>query len=148
MGTEEFIDINLDAVDDGFDPMPSKLYLTKIKSAEHRHKEGSEYPYINVVLQPLEVEEKFQNRNLFLTLSYHPKALWNMKLFTKMFGIPQSANGKSGFYIKPDADGKKMYPDFEGKEGWVTVGIEKSNQDPDRQVNTVSNPYHPASKKF
>ena len=35
-----------------------------------------------------------ENRILFLTLSYHPNALWNMKRFMKKAQIPFTASGK------------------------------------------------------
>lgn len=149
MATEEFIDIDLDAVDDGSDPIPEKTVLMRVKKAQGKHKTGSDYPYINVIMNPIGgTSEKYYQRQNYLTLSYHPNSLWNMAAFTKAFKIPTSHNGKKGFYVKQDADGNKEYPDFEGKEGWVTMSIEPSQKDPERKVNSISNPYHPAEKKF
>lgn len=149
MATEEFIDIDLDAVDDGSDPITEKTVLFRVKNATHVHKEGKEYPYINVILKPIGgCDEKYFQRQLYVTLSYHPQATWNMKMFAIGFKVPFNQNGKKGFYTKIDADGNKIYPDFIDKEGWATLNIEPSQKDPDRKVNTVSNPYHPAEKKF
>ena len=124
----DFININLEDVDDGSDPVPAGLQLCRIKSAQRKHKEGSEYPYIDVRLSPLEVEEKFQRRQLFLTLSFHPNAQWNMKRFMKAAQIEYAANG---FHIA----------DFAGKELYVTVKHAPDQNDQSAIRAEVSPPY-------
>jgi hypothetical protein len=124
----DFININLDDVDDGSDPVPAGLQLCRIKSAQKKHKEGSEYPYIDVRLSPLEVEEKFLKRQLFLTLSFHPAAVWNMKRFVKAAGIEF---GKDGFHLE----------DFIGKEVRVTVNHKPDQSDPTAIRAEVNPPY-------
>jgi len=132
MGDQDFININLDEVDDGSDPIPAGLRLCRVKSAERKHKEGSEYPYIDVRLNPLDVEDKFQRRILFLTLSFHPNALWNMKRFMK---AAQIEAGAKGFHLE----------DFPGKEVFVTVVHEPDRNDPSLIRASVSPPYSKAS---
>jgi len=78
MSEEGFIKIDLNEVEDGSDPIPPGLQKVRVKAAFKKHKEGSEYPYIDVRLSPLEAGAKYDNRILFLTLSFHPQALWNM----------------------------------------------------------------------
>ena len=56
MSEADYININLDDVDDGSDPVPAGLQLCRIKSAQKKHKEGSEYPYIQVSMNPLDTE--------------------------------------------------------------------------------------------
>lgn len=124
----DFININLDSVDDGSDPVPAGLQLCRIKSAQKKHKQGSEFPYIDVRLSPLEAGEKFNNRQLFLTLSFHPSAQWNMKRFMKAFQIDWN---ESGFHIQ----------DFPGKEGYVTVNHKPDQSDPSAIRAEVNPPY-------
>lgn len=131
MSEADFININLDDVDDGSDPVPAGLQLCRVKSAQKKHKEGSEYPYIDVRLSPLEVEEKFQKRQLFLTLSFHPAAMWNMKRFMKAAKIPYDAKG---FHIE----------DFPGKEVYVTVNHKPDTSDPTAIRAEVNPPYSKA----
>jgi hypothetical protein len=127
----DFININLDAVDDGSDPIPAGLQLCRVKSAQKKHKEGSEYPYIDVRLSPLEVEDKFKNRQLFLTLSFHPAAQWNLKRFMKAGRIEFGANG---FHLQ----------DMVGKELYVTVTHSPDRNDPSAIRAEVTPPYSKA----
>jgi len=131
MSEADFIQINLDDVDDGSDPIPAGLQLCRVKSAQKKHKEGSEYPYIDVRLTPLEVDEKFRNRQLFLTLSFHPNAMWNMKRFLKAAQIPFNT---SGFHVE----------DFAGREVYVTVNHKPDNADPTAIRAEVNPPYSKA----
>jgi hypothetical protein len=124
----DFININMEDVDDGSDPVPAGLQLCRIKSTVKKHKEGSEYPYLDVRLSPLEAGDKFKNRLLFLTLSYHPNALWNMKRFMKKARIPFDANG---FSVR----------DFPGREVYVTVKHSPDQNDPTAIRAEVNPPY-------
>jgi hypothetical protein len=124
----DLININLDDVDDGGDPIPAGLRLVRVKSAQKKHKEGSEYPYIQVQLNPLDAGDKFAKRVLTLTLSFHPQAVWNMKRFMKTAEIPWD---KSGFHLE----------DFLGKELHVTVTHKPDVNDPDAIRADVSPPY-------
>jgi hypothetical protein len=128
MSEAGFININLDDVDDGSNPIPAGLRLCRVKSAQRKHKEGSEYPYIDVRLNPLDVEDKFLNRQLFLTLSFHPQAMWNMKLFMKKARIPWT---DEGFHIE----------DFAGKDVYVTVNHKPDPNDPEAVRAEVNPPY-------
>jgi len=128
MADEGFININMDDVDDGSDPIPAGLRLVRVKSAQKKHKEGSEFPYIDVRLSPLDVEDKFLKRQLFLTLSFHPNAMWNMKRFMKTAGIQAGSNG---FHLE----------DFIGKELYVTVKHAPDRDDPEAVRAEVSVPY-------
>ena len=128
MSDEGFININLEDVDDGSDPIPAGLQKVRVKSAQKKHKDGSDYPYIDVRLSPLEAGEKFENRQLFLTLSFHPQAMWNMKLFMKKARIPFD---EKGFHIE----------DFVGKEVFVTVNHKPNQNDPEAVRAEVNPPY-------
>lgn len=98
----QFIDIDLTDVDDGTKPIweTKGHYPVEIVQAEHRHKEGSEYPYINVTLRPL--DEAKSNRRTWLTLSFNPRALWNMVQFMNAARIPKidPETGKKGINPK------------------------------------------------
>jgi hypothetical protein len=125
---EGYIDINLDDVDDGREPLPDGLGpICRVLKAEKQHKEGSEYPYISVTLQPDTGDAKLDKRQLFLNLSFHPKALWNMKLFCKAV---KGSTSRPNFKEWVD---KKLRP---------TLGIVPSFKDPEQKVNEVKPPYH------
>jgi hypothetical protein len=126
--SEDFININLDDVDDGSEPIPAGLRQVRVKSAEKKHKQGSEYPYIDVRLNPLDVDDKFLKRQLFLTLSFHPAAQWNMKRFMKAAQIPITTEG---FHLE----------DFLGKELFVTVTHKPNDTDPEMVRAEVGPPY-------
>jgi hypothetical protein len=128
MADSDFININLDDVDDGSDPVPAGLRHCRVKSAQKKHKEGSEYPYIDVRLSPLDVDDKFIKRQLFLTLSFHPAAQWNLKRFMKNAQIEWSTDG---FHIE----------DFPGKEIFVTVTHKPDQNDPESARAEVGPPY-------
>lgn len=125
------ININLEDVDDGSEPFPEGSHLVRVTGALHKHKDGSEYPYIEVRMNALDVEEKFMKRNLRLTLSFHPNALWNMKRFIAKAGIPWDGQGI-------DTD------DFEGKELFVTIKNREDADDPTMIRTDVSPPYSKA----
>jgi len=131
MADADFININLDDVDDGSDPIPAGLRLCRVKSAQKKHKEGSEYPYIDVRLNPLDTDEKFLRRILFLTLSFHPNAMWNMKRFLKAAQVPFD---DKGFHIE----------DILGKEVYVTVNHKPDTSDPSAIKAEVNPPYSKA----
>ena len=132
MSDEGLINLDLGDIDDGSDPVPEGLHLVRIKSAQKKHKEGSEYAYIDTRLSPLDAGDKFIRRQLFLTLSFHPAALWNLKRFIKAADIPF---GSTGFHLE----------DFIGKELFVTVKHEPDINDPSSVRATVSPPYARAS---
>jgi hypothetical protein len=125
------IRINLDDVDDGSEPFPEGQHLVRVTSAQHKHKDGSEYPYIEVRMNALDVEEKFQKRNLRLTLSFHPNAMWNLKRFVSKAGIPWDTDGI-------DTD------DFQGRELFVTVRNRADDDDPTMIRTDISPPYSKA----
>jgi len=127
-----FIKLNLDDVDDGTDPVPAGIHLCRVKNAVQKHKQDSEYPYIQVTLTPLDTEEKFQRRGLLLTLSFHPQALWNMKQFMTKARVP---HGADGFHVG----------DFIGRELYVTVKHKPDPNDPAAIRAEVSPPYTVAS---
>lgn len=124
---EGLINLNLEGVDDGSDPLPEGLRLMRIKSADRKHKEGSEYPYIEVRMNPLDLPGS-EKRSVRLTLSFHPDAQWNLKRFVKAAGIPFNA---AGFYME----------DFVGKELYVTLKITPDRNDPEIKRNEVGPPY-------
>src|SRR6266852_2704899 len=101
---EGFINLNLDGVDDGSEPIPDGVHLVRVKSAERKHKEGSDYPYIDTRMTPLDVPG-MEKRSLRLTLSFHPDALWNLKRFMKAARIEWSSDG---FHLE-DFVGKELY---------------------------------------
>lgn len=124
-----FVNINLDDVDDGLEPMPDGQAICRVHTITQKKKEGGEYPYLEIVLKPHD-NPQFANRQLWLNLSFHPKALWNMKLFATALGIYQK--GSSGINWSS------------ARERLVSVNIktEPARNDPERKVNTVNTPYH------
>lgn len=117
------IDINLDDVDDGTDPVPAGQPICEITAvSDPKYSQGGTYPYYEVTMKP----DEYPNKTLWLNLSTSPKALWNLKLFCKAVGLPAQ---------KPNlalAIGRKIAP---------TVEVVKSNKDPNRDVNNVGPPY-------
>lgn len=121
-----FININLDDVDDGREMVPDGIYECYIKSAAKKKKEGKPYPYIDVRLKPEHPD--FAKRTLFLNLSYHPDALWNMKLFCKAASVAWTS---SGFHLN----------DLIGKRVAVTVGTRAAEEGQEAR-NEVKPPYN------
>jgi len=127
---DDFINIDLQgAIEEAEErrkAIPKAVYHVRIKSVERKLKEGEgKFPYLDVRMMPLEYPKK----TLFLTLSFHPDAIWNMAEFCKKAKIQYS---KSGFKFR----------DLVGKELRVTVDEEPSNEDPNEMRNTVKPPYH------
>ena len=122
---QEFIDLDLGDVDDGTDPLPAAVTLMKVKSITPKHKEGSDYPYLSVVLNPIGVPGK-EKRSIWMNLSKNPSALWNMKAFAKACKCYGS-------------DGKIDLKGMVGREVFVTLKINEQNR------NEVTTPYSPAS---
>ena|SRR5215831_7902546 len=129
----DLIDINLEDVEDGFEPLPEGTYGVSVKSAEWRKKPDGEYPYMNVEMKPSagQVEEKYRNKSLFLTLSLHPKALWNMKAFFKATNMPLNLKGQDRDEIARALLGRTLR---------VTVGIRIAPNG--NKQNEVTPPYH------
>ena len=127
MDNNDLVDINIDDVEDPRETIPDGVYMCRIKSVDKKHKTGSEYPYLDVRLTP----DNHERKTLFLTLSYHPAALWNMKAFVPKAGVEW---GRSGF----------RYKDLIGRRVGVTVGTEPSQNDPNEKRNVIGPPYHKA----
>ena len=98
------------------------------KDTEKKQKEGSPYPYLNVSMQHADGKEECKGQ-IFLVLSFHPNALWNLKDFLKKAKVNWT---KQGF----------NYSDLVGKTLRVTTGIEPSQRDPEVIVTVVKPPYH------
>lgn len=127
MNEEDYVDIDIDNIDDPGEAVPDGIYKVKVDSVEKKHKPGSEYPYLSVQMHPEDGEHN--KHKLFLNLSFHPSALWNLKGFVLQAGVPWP-KGK-GFY----------YKDLIGKTLSVTVGVKPHYQDENRKVNEVGPPY-------
>jgi hypothetical protein len=125
MEDDDYVDINIDDIEDPREVIPDKHYVARIKSVAKKHKAGSEYPYLDVRMTP----EEHQRKTLFLTLSFHPNALWNMKDFVLKSGVDWP-RGK-GF----------NYKDLIGRNVGVTVGTEPDQNDPKEKRNVVGPPY-------
>lgn len=125
-GRDEFININLSDVDDGSEPLPEGPRHCIIRTAEKKHKQGSEYPYILVQMNPLDLPGS-EKRKLRLNLSYNPAALWNMKRFLKALRI--------------DTDKGFSLSDLIGKEVVVSVKIVPDANDDTIRRNEVNPPY-------
>ena len=83
MAEQDFININLDDVPDtGFPPWPEGVQSVRVVKVEKKQKEGSSYPYLNVSMQHADGKEDCKGQ-IFLVLSFHPNALWNLKDFLK-----------------------------------------------------------------
>lgn len=121
-----FININLDDVDDGREPLPDGIYECIVKSAAKKKKEGKEFPYIDVRLKPEHPD--YAKRTLFLTLSFYPKALWNMKLFCKAANVAWTSRG----FALAELIGKRVA---------VTVGTRPEQEGKEAQ-NEIKPPYN------
>jgi len=129
MAEQDFININLDDVPDtGFPPRPEGVQSVRVVKVEKKQKEGSPYPYLNVSMQHADGKEDCKGQ-IFLVLSFHPNALWNLKDFLKKAKVNWT---KQGF----------NYSDLVGKTLRVTTGIEPSQRDPEVIVTVVKPPYH------
>jgi hypothetical protein len=125
---EGYIDINLDEEVEEWQPFADGPGpICKVATAEKKHKEGSMYPYIAVVLNPYTGDAKTDKRKLYLNLSYHPEALWNMKAFCKALKVSTS---------------RPNYKEWIDKTFRPTLGIVPSQKDPEQKVNEVKPPYH------
>lgn len=127
---EDFINIDLDEVDDGRTPVPDGSHIVEVLSAEKKQKEGSAYPYIEVTMRIPSGE--YANKKLWVNLSFNPKALWNMKLFCAGAGVKWT---KQGFRMS----------DIVGKRLAVTTKIQDGFKDPNQKVNAVNPPYTQAA---
>lgn len=121
----EFIDLDLSDIDDGTEPIPAAQTLCKVKSLTPKHKEGSDYPTMQVILNPIGVPGK-ERRQLWLHLSKNPAALWNAKAFAKACKCYGS-------------DGKIDWLGMKDREVFVNVKINAENR------NEVTTPYSPAN---
>jgi hypothetical protein len=121
----DFINLDLTDVDDGSEPLPTGQTHFRIKSATKKHKEGSEYPYVELRLNPLNIAGR-EKRSLPLRLSFHPDAVWNMKRLFKAVDFYQ--------------EGAKQYAlrDLIGREFWGEVALDKEGR------NEVKPPYSKA----
>lgn len=122
MATEDddyTIDVDLDEIDDGFEPIPDGPLQVRVATVTK--KAGNEYPYFEVVMNP--TEPPFQTRMLWLNLSISPKALWNYKAFCiDGCGLPSKRPN-----IK-EAIGKVLM---------IRTNIVPSKKNPKRKVNEV-----------
>jgi len=130
MDTEDYVDINIDDIADPGEVIPDGMYLVHIDTCEKKHKAGSEYPYLEPRMHPLEGPNL--KKRLKVTLSFHPDAAWNMKEFVPAAGVDWP-KGK-GFYFK----------DLVGKDIRVTVKVKPHPDDVNRKVNEVGPPYKKA----
>lgn len=125
------INIDLENVDDGTDPVPAGQPPCNIHTVTAKHKAGSEYPYFEVVLKPVDMP----NKTGWLNLSLHPKALWNMKLFLKACGV-RIPSGNLDFRTI-----KELMESTRGMRIAPTFKVVPANNDPDRKVNEIGPPY-------
>jgi hypothetical protein len=123
----EMIDINLEDVDAWGEQMAEtpacKLY---IKEATWKHKEGAQYPYIGLVINPR--DGKHDNMSLYLNVSTSPNSHGHLKaLFvaTRMPAMRIRAND-------PEVTQMLVGREFRGN---VTKG---------EQRNEIKTPYHVA----
>lgn len=129
MALDDYIDLDLTDVDTNREPIPSVLTTFIIAAAERLHKEGADWPYIKLTLSPQTGEPKVDRRKLFLNLSFHPGARWNMKLLHEAVKLPMK-----GFRVA----------DYLGRKFSCTPKIVASNRDPQQKVNEISPPYYAA----
>ena len=131
--SDDFIDIDLESIpDEGFPPIPETNPGMIIDSAEKTQKTGSKFPYIAVTMKALpgQTAEQFMNTHVYVNLSYHPNALWHMKLFLGALGI-KSIKG-----LRPEEVARMLV----GQRIRPTLTIEDNTKG--RMVNKVNPPYH------
>jgi hypothetical protein len=113
--------------------MPDGPTICRVHSLAKKHKEGSDYAYIEVVLKPAaDVNpdlETFKNRNLWMNMSFNPKALFNMKAFAKACGLAWTKQGVN-------------WAEAREKLVSVNLGTEPAFNNPERKVNVVKMPYN------
>lgn len=133
MAEDTFIDIDLDEVDSGREPLGDGVFPMRVASIEKKQKEGKPYPYLDVRVSPKDNPK----RKYMHILSYHPDALWNMKLFATACRVEMKTNpetGKKGFDIA----------DFREKEVAMTAYTETyENESGETEPRTkFKPPYH------
>lgn len=132
MPEDYFVNIDMEAAvaeaEERRKAIPKAVYLCKVKSVEKKLKEGEgKYPYLDVRLTPVDYPQK----TLYVTLSFHPDAVWNLVEFIHKSGIPYDKRGFNYMLLKD-----KMIR--------VTVNEEPSQENPEEMRNTVNPPYHKA----
>lgn len=126
MDDDGFVDINLDEVDDGREPLPDGVVEMRVVSVEKKQKEGAgKYPYLDLRLSPMNGD--MMKRKFMHILSFHPEALWNLKLFVKGTGVEFTPKGFN-------------YKDLLNKTVAVTTRTEETPEGDKR--NKFQPPYH------
>lgn len=125
------ININLDEVDDGSEPIQSPKPVCRVHSIQRKMKPGGEYPYFEVVLKATEEN----NRTAWLNLSLHPKALWNLKLFLEGCGVsyPKGNLNLAGI--------TELVMSCKDKLIGVTNTLKQSDRDPKKKISDIGPPY-------
>jgi len=136
----EGVDVNLDSseLDANRQPLPDVSTNFVVRSAERKRKDGSEWPYIALVVSPVSDDPKVSRRKLFLNLTFHPEMLWQMRDFRKSCGLALSVN--AGQLLKnPNSD-----QEYVGCKFSCVPKIVKSFRNPDEKTNEISAPFRPA----
>lgn len=127
---EGFIDIDLEdpAIDEDRKPLPTGVGPPmRIKTAEMKKKEGSQFPYIAVMMQPETGDPKIDRRKFFTNLTLHPDMRWQLRDFCRAIGASTS---------------RPNYKEWVDKMVRPTLGQEPSFRDPETLVNVVKSPFH------
>jgi len=83
------INVNLDEVESGFEPLPAGNYPVRISKVEQRH--GKEAPYL--AWEFTITEGEYQGRKLFTNTSLAPQSLWNLKRLLVAAGFEWEDDG-------------------------------------------------------
>jgi hypothetical protein len=121
---DDFINVNLDDVDDGEVLIPDGQRIVTVISAEKKQKEGSTYPYIEVYVKP----DGFDARRIRHMFTFHPTMLGVLKLFVKKCRVKWTAEG---FRVS----------ELVGKRIGVNIGNEPHFAEPERQINCFKQPF-------
>ena len=110
------------------EPVPEQWYPAEIVTVKAGVSKSSGSPKLDV--QWKITGDEYNNRRVFQTLSLKPEALWALRAFMEGLGlVPKNFDGALDINAE----------EWIGMEGWIKVGIQKSEQ-----INPETNePYEP-----
>lgn len=126
-GGEDSLMVNLSDVEESsFEAFKAGLYPVVLEKCEFQISKSSQMPMWNCMFSITEGE--FENRKLFTYMSFSPKALPMTKANIRAMGLTELLDG--AFDPKAIADEGTIV----GSTAMAKVGIEKDNNDEDRNV--------------
>lgn len=103
---DEYINVDLDELKDDGTPLPQTPTKFVVYTAQMKKKAGSQYPYLEVVANPI-IDGKLSERRIWTNLTFHPGFVRHVKnFFQKVLGATRIPT--------PQPDGSIM--ELQGKQ--------------------------------